>query len=114
MISGPILTLLVAQILFSIGDLLARFKMRKYGFTHANLFSAWFAIYLITHLIAIFLQLYVFTTVELGRTITLFAVSGIVLANLTGLLFLSEVLSVYSYLGVALAIVAFLLLALNQ
>ncbi len=114
MISNSVLTLLAAQILFSAGDLLARFKMHKYGFTQTNLLSLWFSVYVVTHMAATLLQLYVFANVELGRTITLFAVSGIVLANLTGLLFLHEVLTIYAYAGIVLAFVAFMLLAINK
>lgn len=112
--NGSIIALIVAQLLFSFGDVLARFKMNKHGFTTTNLLSLWFLVYGVTHIAATMTQLYVFTNVELGRTITLFAVSGIVLANLTGLLLLGEVLSFWSYIGVAVALVAFLILAYSR
>lgn len=62
--------------------------------------------------IATFAQLYVFATVELGRSMALFGAMSIVLANVLAVLLLGEVLSVGGYLGVALAVSAFLVLAL--
>lgn len=112
--NNPIAVLLLAQVLFSIGDLLARYKMSRFGFHKANLLSLWFSFYIVSHFAATMMQLYVFSTVELGRVITLLAVSGIVFSNVAGLLFLHEVLTVYSYAGVVLAIVAFIFLALNR
>jgi len=57
-------------------------------------------------------QLHVFTAVELGKTMALFGAVSIVLANILGFLVLKEVLSPGAYIGVSLAVIAFLVLAL--
>ncbi len=57
-------------------------------------------------------QLYIFTTIELGKTITLFNALSIILANLLGFLVLKEVLSPLEYIGVTLVILSFLILTL--
>ena len=56
-------------------------------------------------------QLYVSTVIELGKTMALFGAASIILANILGLLVLKEVLSPTTYIGVTLAVIAFILLA---
>ncbi len=107
----PIIVIIVTQLLFAIGDLLARTYMSKYGFALSTFLSVWFLVYILIRTVATFGQLYVFTTIELGRTVALFSASGIILANLLGLLFLQEVLSPAAYVGIILAVIAFIILA---
>jgi len=75
--------------------------------------SGWFLAYFSIRMIAMFGQLYVFTSIELGKTMALFGAISILLANLLGFLVLKEVLSPGAYVGVTLAIIAFLVLALT-
>ncbi|MDD3156254.1 MAG: hypothetical protein PHP14_02410 [Candidatus Pacebacteria bacterium] len=58
-------------------------------------------------------QLYVFTVIELGKTMALFGAFSIILANVLGLLVLKEILSPGAYIGVSLAVIAFIVLALT-
>lgn len=109
---NPILIIVLSQAFFTAGDLLARANLRTTGFELRAFVSWWFLAYCVLRTIATFAQLYVFATVELGRTMALFGATSIVLANLLAVLLLGEVLSVGGYLGVALAISAFLVLAL--
>ncbi|GBE20139.1 MAG TPA: hypothetical protein ENG87_05555 [Candidatus Pacearchaeota archaeon] len=102
-----------AQLLFTTSDLLARTYMPKHGFALATFLSAWFFAYFLIRIIAMFGQLYVFTTIELGKTMALFGAVSIILANVLGLLVLKEVLSPWAYVGVSLAVIAFLILALT-
>ncbi|HQT92497.1 MAG TPA: hypothetical protein PL001_10785 [Candidatus Kryptobacter bacterium] len=108
-----VIILVGSQLLFSTGDLIARTYMRKYGFSVATFLSLWFAVYFAIRTVAMFGQLYVFTTVQLGKTMALFGAVSIVLSNVLGLLVLKEVLSPVSYVAVVLAIAAFMVMALK-
>ncbi len=108
-----VIILVGSQLLFSTGDVIARTYMRKYGFSVATFLSLWFAVYFAIRTVAMFGQLYVFTTVQLGKTMALFGAVSIVLSNVLGLLVLKEVLSPVSYAAVSLAIAAFIIMALR-
>ncbi len=107
-----ILIIIGTQLLFTTSDLLARAFMPRQGFALETFFSAWFLIYFLIRTIAMFGQLYVFTAIELGKTMALFGACSIILANLLGFLVLKEVLSTGAYIGIVLAISAFLIIAL--
>ena len=107
-----ILVLVLTQVLFTIGDLMARGNMRKYGFTLSTFLSGWFVTYFIIRQVAMFGQLYVFSYMQLGKSMALFGAVSIVLSNMLAFLLLGEVLSLGSYLGVTLAILAFIVLAM--
>ncbi len=110
----PILIIIGSQLLFTISNLLARTYMAEQDFILATFLSAWFLIYFFIRIIAMFGQLYVFTVVELGKTMALFGATSIVLANLLGFLVLGEVLSTREYIGTTLAITAFIVLAMSN
>jgi hypothetical protein len=57
-----ILIIIISQLLFTGSDLLARNNMTKLGFKPATFFSIWLLIYFIIITIAMFGQLYVFTS----------------------------------------------------
>lgn len=109
-----ILIIIMSQILFTGSDLLARNNMTKLGFKPATFLSMWFLFYFSIRTIAMFGQLYVFTSTELGKTMALFGAISIVLSNLLGFLILKEVLPVGVYVGVSLAVIAFLILAVSK
>lgn len=108
----PIIVLIGTQILFTTSDLLARAYMPKQGFALATFISGWFATYFVIRMVAMFGQLFVFTSIELGKTMALFGAVSIVLANVLGFLVLKEVLSPAAYIGISMAVVAFIVLAL--
>ncbi len=87
--------------------------MEKGGFVLANFLTSWFALYFLIRMLAMFGQLYVFTHVELGRTMALFGAVSIVLSNILGFLLLGELLTTTTYVGIMLAVVAFLVLAVT-
>lgn len=109
----PIIVIIGTQLLFTASDLLARSYMPKQGFVLATFFSGWFLLYFLIRIMAMFGQLYVFTAIDLGKTMALFGAVSIILANVLGLLVLKEVLSVGVYIGITLAIIAFIVLALT-
>ncbi len=109
----PLTVLVGAQLLFTTSDLLARYYMPKQGFSLPTFLSAWFVAYFLIRIVAMFGQLYVFTSIELGKSMALFGAVSIVLANVLGFLVLKEVLSPTAYIGVVIAVIAFLVLALK-
>jgi hypothetical protein len=109
-----IVIIIVTQLLFTGSDLLARYNMPKFGFKISAFYSTWFAIYFIVRTVAMFGQLYIFTTIELGKTMALFGAVSIILSNLLGFLILKEVLPIGVYVGISFAVVAFLILAVSK
>jgi multidrug transporter EmrE-like cation transporter len=110
MLSRPLAILIISQLLFTAGDLLARAHV-KANFTVANFLTGWFVAYLLLRTVAMFGQLYVLSTVDIGRTIALFGASSIVVSNLLGWMVLKEVLSPVTYVGISLAVLAFIVIS---
>ncbi len=111
LLGSPIVIVIGTQLLFTTGDFIARTNLRGKPFSLATFLSWWFLAYMTMRQVATFGQLYVFTTVQLGKTMAMFGAISILTANLLGFLFLGEVLSGRAYLGVALAAMAFAALA---
>ncbi len=108
-----LLLLILAQVLFSLSDFLARANMPRYGFCLMAFFKPWFAGYVGVRILAVACTLYVYTSVELGKTRAIFGAISIVLANAMGYFLLNEALTVREYAGVAIAVAAFTFLALG-
>lgn len=111
-LKSPAFIIIGAQLLFSISDLMGRSAMKAQGFKLASFFTWWFLIYTVIRQIAVFGQLYVYSEMKLGRTVALFGAGSIIVGNLMGYFLLKETLTVPVYIGVSLAICAFLALAL--
>lgn len=112
LLKSPAFLIIGSQLLFSTSDIIGRWAMKSQGFTAASLFSWWFLIYTAIRQIATFGQLYIYSTMELGRTVALFGAGSIIIGNLMGLFLLRESLTLPTYVGVSLAVCAFLALAL--
>ena len=110
---NPVVVVVIVQLLFTISDLIGRYLMITSGFSIKSFLSFSFLGYFLIRNMAMIGQLYVFSKIELGHTMALFGATSIVLANLLGFLFLKEVLSPTAYIGIALAIIAFLILAVR-
>jgi len=106
--------ILISQSLFIVSDILARHYMQKLGFHFASFLTLWFVAYTLVRLLATMFELYVLTSTGLGKAFTLIAVTALVLTNLAGYLLFGEVYSVGVYVGIALAIAAFVVVALAQ
>ncbi len=87
--------------------------MATRGFSISSFLSLWFLGYVVIRNIAMLGQLYVFSRIELGHTIALFGATSIVLANVLGYLLLREILTPAAYVGIILAILSFLVLAIR-
>lgn len=105
--------LIVTQLLFTVSDVLARQQLHRHGFNLGSFLNLWFAVYVMIRIIATGGQLYVLSNVKVGQTMALFGAVSIVLSNVIGFLWLRETLSLVTYLGIILAIFAFLLLAVR-
>ena len=110
---SPILVIVVTQLLFTAGDLIARANMRTSPFAISTFMSTWFLVYFAIRQVAMFGQLYVFSTMAIGRMMILFSACSIVLVNILGFLLLGEVLSTATYIALGLVLLAFTVLALN-
>lgn len=108
-----ILILLVSQGLYSWSDFLARSAMKEYGFSTKAFFSSWFLLYLFIHFFAMLGQLYAFANFSLGKTSLLFAALSIIMANLLGLLFLGESITLPVYIACSLILVALIILMIT-
>ena len=110
---NAIIVILITQLIFSITDLLARGHLRSTNLGAASFLQPWFIWYAIIRVLTTGAQFYVFTKIDLGKTITLFSVAAIVFANILGVLFLREVLSTKDYIGVVLAIISLVILSIK-
>jgi multidrug transporter EmrE-like cation transporter len=113
-LKSPVVIVVGTQLLFSVGDLMARANMRKHGFTAAAFLNVSFLVYILSRQIATVGQMYVLATVPIGKTMALFGAGSIVLANVLGVLLLGDVVSMRSYVGIALAVMAFLVMSLGK
>jgi len=110
---SPIIVILITQLIFSGTDLLARGHLRSTNLGVSSFLQPWFIWYAVIRVASTAAQFYVFTKIDLGKTITLFSVAGIIFANILGVLFLKEVLSTKDYVGVVLAIIALIILSIK-
>ena len=107
------LVLIGTQCLYTLSDVMGRQYMVKYGFSFSAFISLWFLIYMVVRQVATFGQLYVFTNIQLGKTMAMLGAISIVLSNIFGFLYLGEKISFISYMGIFLAILAFMIMALR-
>jgi drug/metabolite transporter (DMT)-like permease len=110
----PISILLVSQAIFTATDLLGRYGMRGSGAFVEKIAKPWFVLFLFGHIIASIGQLFVFSKFDVGKTVTLFGAVSIVTAGLLGFLLLKEAISLRVYFGMAFAVIAFCILALEK
>jgi hypothetical protein len=113
-LKSPVVVVVGTQLLFTIGDLMARANMRKHGFTAAAFLNLSFLFYIVSRQVATVGQLYVLATVPIGKTMALFGAASIVLSNVLGVLLLGDLLSPRAYAGIALAALAFVVMSLGK
>lgn len=88
--------------------------MKQSGFHISTFTSLWFVGYVTLRTLATFGQLYIFSNLEVGRTMALFSACSLVLVNIAGVFFLGEVLPIKAYIGIMLAITAILVLSFSK
>lgn len=112
-IRSPLVIIVATQLLFTAGDLLARANLRHSPLSASTLLSWWFVLYFLIRQVAMFGQLYVFSTLQIGKTMALFSATSIVVVNVLGVLLLGEVLSVQAYLAIGLVVLGFVLMSVS-
>ncbi|MCX5644343.1 MAG: hypothetical protein NTZ17_06620 [Phycisphaerae bacterium] len=112
-IKSPVAVIVATQLLFTTGDLFARANLRHNSFSVSTFLSWWFLLYFLIRQVAMFGQLYVFSALQLGKTMALFGATSIVVVNVLGILVLGEILSVQAYLAIGLVVLGFVVLALS-
>ena len=110
-LKSPAVVIVGTQLIFSVGDLMARANMRRHGFTVAAFLNVSFVAYILGRQVATVGQMYVLATVPIGKTMALFGAASIIFANVLGVLLLGDLLSMRSYAGIALAVMAFLVMS---
>jgi multidrug transporter EmrE-like cation transporter len=113
-LKSPVFIIVATQLLFTTGDLIARANMRHSPFVLSTFLSGWFLFYFLIRQVAMFGQLYVFSALQIGKTMALFSATSIVLVNVLGIFLLGEVLSVRAYLAVGMVVLAFIILSLTS
>jgi drug/metabolite transporter (DMT)-like permease len=106
--------ILIAQILFTTGDILARSNLSKTGFHLSSFLHLWFVAYVLLRTVATGIQLWVLSHVQIGRVMGLFGATSIVISSLIGVLWLKEIISLTSYVGISLAVIAIFIIALTR
>lgn len=110
----PVLIAATSQLIFSISDIVGRYYMSQNAYTFSTFISWWFLSYMSLRTVATMGQLYVFTQLEVGKTIALFGAFSIIIVNVLGFLILQEVLSLGTYIGIMLAITAIIVMVLAR
>ncbi len=112
-IRSPLVILIATQLLFTTGDLLARAHMRHSPFSMSSFLNWWFLLYFLIRQVAMFGQLYVFSILQVGKTMALFGATSIVVVNVLGVLLLGEVLSLQAYIAIGLVVLGFVLMSVS-
>jgi hypothetical protein len=84
-IKSPVAIIVATQLLFTTGDLIARANMRHHPFVLSTFLSGWFLLYFLIRQVAMFGQLYVFSALQLGKTMALFGATSIVVVIVLGI-----------------------------
>ena len=106
-----VLIIVLSQILFAAGSFIARSATKGKTFTFHSMIAAWFVVYLLIRFVATILELFVLTRANLGQTVALAGVCGLITANVLGYFLLHETLNPLNYLGIVLAVGAIFLLS---
>lgn len=101
--------IVLAQALYSAGDLARKAILHGQNFDWTLLKSLPLWLTMALSIVAFVMQLYVLKHYDLSRTITILASCAIVFSVALGVLFFKEKFSLLNYLGVVLAVVAVIL-----
>jgi len=109
---NPLLVVIVSQLLFTAGDLVARLRMRQLGFGAEAFVSWWFVGYMGLRTLATFGQLWVLARLVLGAALPMFAAASVVLSMMLSITVLNEGLGTKTIVGGGHAIAALVTLTL--
>lgn len=101
-----VILIVLAQALYSAGDLVRKFILHGHDFDLKLLGSLPMWLTMVLSIVAFVIQLYVLKNYDLSRTITILASCALVFSVILGVFFFKEKFSTVNYLGVALALAA--------
>jgi len=104
-----IVLIILAQALYSAGDLARKTIMDGKDFNLSLLLSIPVWLTLVFSVVGFVIQMFVLKHYDFSRTITILASCGIVFSVVLGAVFFKEKLNLINYIGVGLAIVAVIL-----
>ncbi len=108
---NSVVALLITQACFTAGDLWARSVLAHQPFQWTTFLQPWFIGYLLLRTVATAGQLFVLSNMPAGKTMAFFGVTSILLVNIASWFFLREILQIREYVAIAVAALAFVLLA---
>ena len=103
------LAIFIAQTFYTVADVFQKKVLGGLGFSAATLLNPKFLATLLISGTGFVFQMYALSKVELSRTIIMLGVIGVVLAAIAGVLVFQDKLSVKNYVGIALAVIAIVL-----
>jgi len=104
-----LLLIILAQALYSGGDLVRKFILHGQDFDLTLLKSLPMWLTMVLSMVAFVIQLFVMKHYDLSRTITILACCAIVFSVALGIIFFKEKFNLINYAGVALAVIAVIL-----
>jgi multidrug transporter EmrE-like cation transporter len=104
-----VLVVLVAQVFYTLADILQKKVLGGQGFSVHTLLSVGFLATLLVSGTGFVFQMLALSKMELSRTIILLGVFGAVMAAAAGMLVFHDKLSIKNWIGVAFAIIAIVL-----
>ena len=103
------ITVLIAQIFYTVADVLQKKVLGNQGFSARTLLSAGFLATLLVSGTGFVFQMHALSKLDLSKTIILLSVFGVVLAAAAGVIVFGEKLHWYNYVGIVFAVAAIIL-----
>ena len=104
-----IFAILIAQVFYTVADVFQKKVLGGAGFSARTLLSTAFLATLLISGTGFVFQMYAMSKTDLSRTIILLGVFGVVLAAVAGVVVFHDKLSLKNYVGIALAVIAIVL-----
>jgi len=104
-----LLAIFIAQCFYTVADVFQKKVLGGAGFSVRTLLTPAFLATLLISGTGFVFQMYALAKVDLSRTIILLGVFGVVLAAVAGVVVFHDKLSLKNYVGIALAVIAIVL-----
>jgi drug/metabolite transporter (DMT)-like permease len=104
-----ILSVVIAQFLYTLSDTWKKVVFNNAGFSVKTLTSPVFLLTLVIAAVGFAFQMYALSKIELSRTIVMLGMLAVVFSAVAGVFYLKEHLNAWNWAGVALALVAIVL-----
>jgi len=107
------ISVIIAQILYTVSDTWKKVIFNAGGFSPATLFKPAFIMALLLAGIGFVFQMYALSKLELSRTIVMLGMSAVIFSTAAGVLYLKEHLNLWNMLGIVFALLAVFLVNLK-